>query len=215
VELVYDFQHLKFCTGNLELSKWTIIYSDFQHQYLHLKHLEKSNPDAQILLADISNDLPTIMVWRNNDRYIREWLRNNYHKILHNNIAFVEWDVLITINLPNINVCGFIGKHLQRPGINEWVWFNEIDRLGKYKTHAMGAAPFAIQFMDKEAVNTWMSNEYDDIYAKDIFCELRVPTIMNYAGIKMSEYSLPFVEWHTIKYNKNIPGIYHAIKYAI
>ena len=192
--------------NNLDKFKWTIVYSDFQHQYLHLKHLEKSNPDAQILLADISNDLPKIMVWRNNDRYIREWLRNNYHKILHNNIAFVEWDVIITTNLPNINVCGFIGKHLQKPGVNEWLWFNEIHSLGKYKTHAMGAAPFAIQFMDKQ---------YDDIYAQDIFCELRLPTIMNYAGIKMSEYLLPFVEWYNIKYNKHIPGIYHAVKYAI
>lgn len=192
--------------------KWTVIYTDFQHKYLHLKHLEQSNPDAQILLSDISNDHPKIIVWRNNDRYIREWLRENHHKIIHNNVAFIEWDVVVSTKLPDTNIDGFVGRNLQILGTNEWLWFNEIDRLGKYKDYAMGAAPFAVQFMDKKCVDIWMSEEYDDIFSQDIFCELRLPTVMNHAGVKMSEHLLPYVEWHPMQYNKNIPGIYHAIK---
>lgn len=195
--------------------QWTIIYVDFQHRYLHLNHIQKSNPDAQIILCDISNDISKIIAWRNNDRFIRDWLKKNKNKIIHNNIAIVEWDVLITSALPNILVDGFVGRNLQKPGINKWLWFKEIDRLGKYKNYATGAAPFAIQFFNKNAIDVWTSEEFNDIFLEDIFCELRLPTIMNYANINISEHLLPYVEWYPAKYNKDVPGIYHAIKYKI
>jgi len=194
--------------------QWTIIYVDFQHQYLHLKHLQKSNPDAQIILADISSNIEKIIAWRNNDRLIRNWLKNNKSQIIHHNIAILEWDVLVSSPLPNIKINGFVGRNLQKPNINKWLWFKEIDRLGKYKNYAMGAAPFAIQFFDKNSIEAWTSDEFDSISSQDIFCELRLPTIMNYAGIAMSEHLLPNVEWYNIQHKK-IPGIYHAIKYDI
>jgi len=196
-------------------NKWTIVYVDFQDQYIHLDHLKKSNPDAQILLCDISNDLPKVFVWRNNDKFIREWFRSNLDKIQHNNIAILEWDVVVTIPLPDIAVNGFVGRNLQRLNINQWVWFNEINRLGRYKPYAMGSAPFCVQFMDRQCINRWVDQEFDDIYSEDIFCELRLPTILNYANVNMSEYSMPYVEWHVMEYYKDIPGIYHAIKHKV
>lgn len=95
------------------INNWTVIYCDHNNQFIHLDHIKKSNPNAQILLADISDDYNYNKgdCWRNWDFLLREWLRDHICEIDNNNVAVLEWDVLITKELPNITITGLIGKH--------------------------------------------------------------------------------------------------------
>jgi hypothetical protein len=93
------------------MNKWTIIYCYF-NQPIHEKYLKDSNPDSDIILADISNNLPKKYAWRNTDKLVRQWLQKNIDKIHTNNIAIIEWDVLITKKLPDLNIDGIYCKYI-------------------------------------------------------------------------------------------------------
>lgn len=197
-----------------EISNWTIIYTDHTKDYIHLDHLQKSNPDAQILCADIFFGITEKKyAWRNGDKTVRMWLQNNIGKIISNNIALFEWDVLVSTKLPDIDINGLYAKNVRKPDTDpNWPWFKEIESLGSYKNYAIGVAPLGVLFMDKQCINTIIDPEFDDIYSKDIFSELRLPTILNSRNIPISKYDFPDVVWTPTTYDKNKPGIYHAIK---
>jgi hypothetical protein len=192
--------------------KWTIIYSDHNNKFIHLDYLTRSNPDSQILLADISNNYDPKFCWRNGDFLIRQWLQKYIDIVHHNNIALLEWDVLVSQTLPSIQVDGLIGKNVKYRDKNpKWPWFKEIDRLDNYSQYSIGVAPLGVLFLNKECLEILLDSEFDDLYQKDIFSELRLPTILNSRNIKISSYFLPDVEWYQMPVKTN-PGIYHSVK---
>lgn len=192
--------------------KWSIIYTDHQNKFIHLDHLTKSNPTAQILLANIENKLNPKFAWRNSDSLYRLWLKNNINKIKYNNIAILEWDVLVSKTLPNICVEGLIVKQINNPRINpKWYWFKQLNSLEKYSKYAMGITPLAVMFMNKQCIDILLDKEFDTLYDKDIFCELRLPTILNSKNIKIIKYPLPDVDWNDTVFTLK-PSIYHPIK---
>lgn len=191
---------------------WTIIYSDHNKEFIHLEHLKNSNPNAQILLANIANKYDHKYAWRNNDSILRQWIKNNISIIKHNNIALLEWDVLVTQKLPDIQIDGLMGKYVRTISSDpSWPWFKESRRLDMYKKHAIGVAPFGVLFMNKKCLDVIIDPEFDAIYNKDIFCELRFPTAINSKNINISTYHLPDVEWYSMSVKKQ-PGIYHCVK---
>lgn len=189
---------------------WTIIYTDHNREFIHLDHLKKSNPDAQILLADTSNNFNKNFAWRNGDLLYRTWLQNNYDKLYYNNIAILEWDVLVSQKLPDIKINGILGKHIISPN-KKWFWFKEKKRLKEYEKYSVGLSPLGVLFMCKNCVQQIVDQKFDIIYQQDIFSELRLPTILNSKNIQISSYSLPNVSWKSVKY-KTLPSIYHPIK---
>lgn len=195
-------------------NKWTIIY--FYHDKpIHYHHLIKSNPNANILLGDISNNYNKHYCWRNCDNLFRKWIKNNLDQISTNNIAILEWDVLVSCKLPDININGLFGKDVITRDQN-WVWFRDCYKLSKYKNYAIGLSPLAVLFMDKITLTTWTSDEFDAIYTKDIFSELRLPTLLNSKNISINSFPMNNVDWRNIiKYNSSIPDIYHPIKYHV
>lgn len=199
----------------LDKYKWTILYTDYQKEFIHLKHIINSNPYAQIITVNTSHNLRSHYAWRNCDSLVRQYLKSHISDILYNNIAIFSWDVLITQELPRICVDGLMATNvfnqIQRP---RWPWFREISKLGKYKASAFAAAPFCVYFMNKNAINVWLDPQFDHLYEQDIFSELRFPTILNSQNISINKYDFPYVHWNKTHLTKN-PGIYHPIKYNV
>lgn len=69
-----------------------------------------------------------------------------------------------------------------------------------------------IHFINKSSIEILLNNKFDQIYKKNIFCEIRLPTVLNSQNISITEYDMPYV-WH-VPINCEI-GIdfYHPIKY--
>lgn len=198
-----------------DYSEWTVVYNDHSNSYIHLDAIKNSNPTAQILLGDLSSNLSKHYCWRNSDNLIRNWLRNNISQIKNNKVAILEWDVLVTQKLPDIKLVGAMGKHIHKPTKNNgWKWFKEINKLEEYKKYAIGIAPLGILFIDRGSILSLIDSKFDDIFNKNIFCELRLPTILNSLDINISQYPMPNVQWHPVKYT-NQKSIYHAIKKRI
>lgn len=196
---------------------WDVICT-YHNKLIHLKHLEKSNPKANILLADISKynaNFDTKYCWRNSDIFIRRWIRDNRKNIQSDNIAIIEWDVLMSSPLPDIKINGLMAKDVQHPNSDrEWFWFKEIYRLKSIKKYAIGISPLAVIFMDQLSIDTWINKEFDDLCNSDIFSELRLPSLLNSKNIPISIYKMDSVEWNKIDYSDK-PDIYHPIKKEI
>lgn len=198
----------------LDKYKWTILYTDHQKQFIHYKHLIKSNPDAHIITVDISNNFPRDYIWRNSDKLVRLWLKENRSSIITNNIAILDWDVLITQQLPNIYISGLQATNVHSITNTKWIWFKDKHKLGEYIDYAIGVSPLAVLFMSIECVDILLDHEFDHLYDHDINSELRIPTILNSRGISITKYSMPYVHWKKTHLTKN-PGIYHPIKYNV
>lgn len=200
----------------LDKFKWTIVYTDYRNRFIHYDHIKNSNPEADIIKADIFYGIDDRQyAWRNADKLVRNWLRDNIERIQTNNIAILEWDVFVNQELPNISVSGLFCKEHKIYGVHEWNWFKEIFQLGEYKTYAAGIVPLGVMFADQKCVQTIISPEFDDLYEKDIFCELRIGTILRSKNIEVTEYSMPNVFWDGYYQPINQKSIYHPMKLAV
>lgn len=197
-------------------SMWDIIYT-FHNKPIHLEHLQNSNPNANIFLCDISeyNEyLDPIYCWGNSDIFIRNWLRSNRSKITNKNIAIIEWDVLVTMELPAISIDGLYCKNIQYPSNSNWYWFNQSKLLRKYEPYRIGITPFAVLFMDQKCIDVLLDNEFDPIFSCNLFCELRLPTVLNSKNINITRYPMPHI--FATQHQHNITsGIYHPIKFPV
>lgn len=198
-------------------NKWTIIYT-FHNECLHFDHLQKSNPDAECLKSDISNNFSSDFAWRNSDGLIRNWLKNNIDSIKTNNVAILEWDTLITKQLPNMLIDGVFGKFV-RPykDYSHWYWFRDKWKLDHLEPYACGLLSFGFLMLNKEAIKIWISADFDFLYEKDIGCELRLGTIFKYSNIKMNEMQFPNIMEGQKKITVDLkrPDYYHPVKYCI
>jgi len=204
--------------------KWSIIAcSNHKNEYLHINALEKSNPDAQIIRMDFTNQHknPGLEC----DAVIREWFRSDlsvFDKIQYNNIAFVEYDVLITTSLPNINLENeLVGPAiLNRKKHPEWFNWKFLPNMLEFQHSAViGLATFSVYFMSKNCLDIWLDEKYDPLYEQSVCCELRFPTILYNNGVSIKTHeSLKNVIYlpspKSIEFDSSIEGIYHPVKYS-
>lgn len=186
----------------------------------HLKWLRLSNPDAIIHII-IAKDLQPLENWRNCDRILRDWWKQNKSKISTSLVCVVEYDVLITKKLPhlldNSDLCG--NTLMSYVNESRWDWFRERDRLNlKADNEAVGLVPFAFLCMKRDVLDDICSNKWDSVYEKDIFCELRFPSIVRNSGYNISSYNLDTIHFCNINTNNvnfEIPGYFHSVKRAL
>jgi hypothetical protein len=199
------------------MKKWTVIYTDHKNEFIHYEHIKKYNPNAKTFLVDISNNFRPHVAWANSDIFIREWFKNNLSKIDSNsNIALLEWDVLVTKPLPNINFFGLLGKDILFPNENKnWPHWKQNRFLDKYEKYAAGIVPFGFILMDYNTLIAWLDERFDFLYKKNIQNELRLGTILNSQNIKMSQWFLPNVSWNIQPSDFSKPDIYHPVKHKI
>lgn len=196
---------------------WTVIYTSFK-EYIHYEHLKKYNPNAQIMLCDISHNLPRDYAWRNSDSMIRNWLKLNFDKIEHDRIMLIEWDVFINRPLPDIQFQGVMAKVVITPQTERtWVWFRETERLGTLKQFASGIVPLAFLVLDKQSCKTLIDPKFDAIFSQDIFCELRTSSVLRSENIPITQMSfpIPYVSLNKNFANLDEPNFYHPVKEKI
>ena len=214
-------------------TKWTILYySPFEH--LHAEHIRASNPEAQLILLDSRNSLPPALAWRSCDRMLRDALKSTYNSILHDNVFLIEWDVLVSVRLPDISVRGAQVSVVPTPEEHpDWMWWPEFDLLPPMlQIEKRGAVPFGILAMDKQSLWKLLDPSLDGIFEQDIIAEIRFPAVCALCGINLSELDPSFfpterilrsmTEQEVAEYNARFdktfltqPGVYHPVKYPV
>jgi hypothetical protein len=260
-------------------NKWTIIYyclDQERYGHIHKEVLKKSNPDANLLFADLSdynlpkpysnitskaaNDSDNKRTYEGNafqqaahnkyrkhvvwfqDKMIRDWLKNNFHKINTNNIAFAEWDVLISGKLPTIKIenefiCKRIfspegGDHWSYGKLNKWEQYKrfkeELDQASnksKIKFKPTAIAPFSMFFCSVSFLKNLINPRFDCIFNEyNIFSELRIGTVAATCGVKFKTVEMPnneaagrksverLTNLESLKQINGFEGIYHPVK---
>lgn len=202
---------------------WTILYTHHGRP-IHLEHIQKYNPNAQIISINWIEQKyrqefdQKQYAWRNCDKQIRLWLKDNIDVIKHNNVAILEWDVLLTKELPNLHIDKFYANLIKTPNIHgsNWSWFAENNKLKTIEPFSVGVVPLCVLYCSNSHLQKWLSAEYDWLYHEDIFCELRLGSIINHIGIQLTELRIGTIQSKPINLDKiKIGGIYHKVKQQV
>jgi hypothetical protein len=173
-------------------------------------------------LQDSSKDKLTHNVVRNNDKFLRDWIKDNYHTITTNNVAFFEWDVLLNKQLPDINIRNITSWRARKlSNAKRWPWLKELLEHGKNVNTAI--SPFAGLYLSKNFIKQMISSKYDYLYELDIFCEVRLSILAHLIEAKPKADREIFNQNHPLKkpeflklQYKNIDevptGCFHPIK---
>ena len=181
----------------------------------HLETFKKNNPKIPI---EIYNSVPNPIGnkgWRNCDRNIKDWWHETGKTTDFEFVTFMEWDVYFNEKLEKIfpgEEDFIIKNHIERG--SGWHWFNETIRLpGKYFPYITGGGPLCLLRISKKCLQKIFSTKSVDIlYGKDIFCELRLPTLISSEGFKITEAdTIPYVDWRYTPEPKG-KGVWHPIK---
>lgn len=202
----------------------TVFLSVYGNGFPHLEHFIGSNPNRTFDLWECPPE-DTVdkkyTAWRNCDRNIRNYYKEIGQYSEHTDFLFLEWDVLVNVDLfekfDKTPVNGVEGKYILPYKTNkDWHWFQEIDRFpSKFEGCFVGVVPLGVIRMSKNLLNEIIKPEYDSLYDKDIFCELRTPTLANYLGYSiLGNDSLEMVHWKPVDYDGGM-DIYHSIKESL
>ena len=174
----------------------------------HMEELRLSNPSARVHVVNTDEGAPSRHEWRNNDARVRAWWHANRSAVHGTRVAWLDWDALVTAPLPDIHPAGLTGREIKGEG---WRWWGERQFLPEYPQHWIGVVPLGVTFWNAAALDALADPRYDEAYARDVFCELRTPTICRHAGFPVEIVDLPGVRWHAVTPGEEA-GIYHAVK---
>lgn len=189
----------------------------------HLAELVASNPDLAVSVC-MSPDAETAEdaknAWRNCDRNIRGWWREFGAGVAADQVLFLEYDVRVTVDLTKairrmpagFGMSGAAVKGQAMHG-HAWPLFAEAVRLPReVRALACGIAPLAVVLVSRSALDALADERWDAAFAEDVFCELRMPTLVRASGFRIMEQALPNVLCGRFSGSMEQPGIYHAIK---
>jgi hypothetical protein len=199
---------------------------------VHLASLCKSNPTAAIVpVTDSVPDLlpcsidvsqfPSSWVkahkWRSIDTTLYRWFENRTLNADH--YLILEYDCLCTVDLKQhyaevmkADVAGV--DFFKRNDNPRWKWFmqNELNKIPeKDRIYAAGVVPLTCTMFSHDALEKIVSNAY----RHDVFCELRLGTIINKLGLKferMPSLKRSTICWHSYSWQANRSGLFHSIK---
>lgn len=186
----------------------------------HIEALRKTNPGKNIHVncgRNASEPFEKLSFWRNCDREIRNWWKKNRDKVVANHVVFIEGDVLVNYDLEDLvsPYVDLVGKDIRYyPNDLNWDWWIDRTKLpNRLLSSLTGIAPLAVLVFSRRALDEIVSEKWDEVYAGDIFCELRTPTIVKSAGLKIDTHvALEGLRWDVMKHPGNKPGIWHAVK---
>jgi hypothetical protein len=183
----------------------------------HLANVQRDNPIVHVHHGkDGVTDAERIQLWRNCDRAIRDWWRANRHQVHADHVAFVEWDVVVNLDLRRCIVpgAGLVGATVEHPAVSPWSWWSEIERLPTdLRRNAASLRPLGVVIASRECLDAIAAPEWDDAFALDIFCELRLPTVVKACGFRlMASSHLANVRHFPIPHPGDKPGVWHQVK---
>ena len=158
--------------------------------------------------------------WRNCDRNIRVWWRDHRGQVTTESVLFLEYDVLVNVPLlpvvpsmtPGVGIAGAAVLTAVADGRKYWP-FRETNRLPvAIRSHAIGIAPLAFLQISRHALDRLIDQCYDQAFAADIFCELRLPTVIRHAGYQVAALDLPEVGVKPLQPGPGERGIFHPVK---
>ncbi len=199
--------------GTLEI----VVMGHASAGFPHLAALRAANPGTPVHTSagEDGEEDRRVEAWRNCDRHIRAWWLANRHNVNSSHVAFVEWDVLANSPLdPLVDPdAGLLGRDLKEPG-DPWAWWGELARLpASLALHACGIAPLAVLVARRDCLDAIAAPEWDDLFAADIFCEVRLPTLARACGFAVRGSSaLPGTGVTPIPHPGSLPGIWHPVK---
>lgn len=205
----------------------------------HLNELIAHNNDADVyVISDTRASMEgrcDSFKWKNCDVLLREWWINNREKIKTEKILVMEYDVLVTTKITDsmftdgVRVLGnfdlFTGFD---PNVSwhdaPWWWSKDGDKLSVELKSSAASCPVTTLFYNRYALDFLILKTWDEVFSKDIICEIRLPTILNF-------HKVPLYKWDVndgFKRNNNLdiapeeeaferiknnqPGIYHPVK---
>ena len=193
-----------------------------RHGLPHDAALRATNPGLTVhasIVAQGETQAAYVAAWRNCDRNIREWWRRSRESVAAGSVLFCEYDVLCNVDLramirpldPGVGIAG--AKVMSRIRDRRSFWpFREIDRLpSAMHAKAIAIAPLAVLLISRAALDAILCETFDETFGGDIFCEMRLPTVIRNAGFDVAEMELPNVGVTPLSVTDK-PGIYHPVK---
>ena len=186
----------------------------------HAEALQAANPGLRThaCFSPQGEGEELIQRWRNCDRNIRAWWDENRGLVESDQVVFFEYDVFCNVDLRDRlpvlgGPFGLAGPRIVS-GLTEarnfWP-FEDAPRLPRaMQALVCATAPLAVALLTRAALDAICSAEYDAIFAEDIFCEVRLPTVVRNAGFKVVAMDLPQVDCRPKP--PTFPGIWHPVK---
>ena len=161
--------------------------------------------------------------WRNCDRNIRAWWRANGAAVAKDEVIFLEYDVFCNMGLSAVlpplarGVGAAGGRIMTAVADRRTFWpFCEIHRLPLHlRSFAIGIAPLAFLQISRAALDDLCDPEYDAVFALDLFCELRLPTVIRRCGYNIMPLPLPGVGVRALHPRPEDRGIFHPVKHPV
>ncbi len=201
--------------GNLEFAGCSALVVTYGNKGTPwMEHLRRSHPEMEIHVACDGRVGKSADLWRSCDRFLRDWWKENGGRVSGSHLWLLEHDVLVTTELPDCSeVRGMGGQHVKHAENRDWMWLGEADRLPEGML-PHGMAPLGVTVYHRQALDALIDPAWDALFAADVFCELRLPSVIAHCGFPLVELPLPEVRAGSITPDRNVPGIYHAVKGA-
>jgi hypothetical protein len=190
----------------------------------HLGALLAANPGMSIhvcMSEDGQGAEDRTQRWRNCDRNIRRWWRESRETVTTDAVLFLEYDVFCDVDISRMAddfmpPFGILGARIISglTGIRKFWPFAEIPRLPReMQALACATAPLAVLLISRPALDAILRPEYDPVFADDIFCETRLPTVIRHAGFMAGSMHLPQVGCTPCE--PTFPGVWHPVKTSV
>jgi hypothetical protein len=180
------------------------------HQVKDVNSGSKLDISETALKSTKKNKLKRFMIL-NHDKYLRDWLKDNFRKITTNNVAFFEWDVLLNKELPPINIDSLHVKFITNRGKRPWYWMKHVDRIDK--NISTGVAPFGTFYANKYFVEQMIDAKYDYLYDQSLFCEARLRVLAELTQTKIVEEKK--IHLRALEGEEVPAGCFHPVKSKI
>jgi hypothetical protein len=162
----------------------------------HAAALQAANPGAGIH----PNPLPDLAgterktAWRNSDRAVRTWWSTHSATVATGHVLFLEGDVYANCDLAALldgpwTDADLVAANLKFQVAHRRAWpaFAELDRLPeRMRADGCGIEPLAVLLMSRRGLDLICQPEFDEVFAADVFCELRLPTVLRHAGGRLA-----------------------------
>jgi hypothetical protein len=201
--------------GNIE-----VVWMTYNNKNIFIDEFLKSNKDVKFWIHNHTTEERYAKRWghdwRNCDRNVRCWWKNNREKCSSTYVLFLEYDVLVTASIYNFFNVPFRGIMTRftrftdkNPG---WWWFRERNKLVDHLSKFAGCDPFGVACFHRDALDEIIKSEYDILYDSDIFCELRTPSILINSNFDIESNSkLVNVLVEPVEYTLD-EGIFHQVR---
>lgn len=153
--------------------------------------------------------------WRNNDRQLRDWFKVYGSVVSASHLLWMEWDVYCNTRIKlvakdNEIVCAGVKTFRDR-----WMWLRETKRLLPEMRDPYGIVPLGFCFFPIQFLKDICDPRFDDLFNRDVFCELRMGSLVKKLRYNFKIMKLPNVKYLPLKLPLNGTGVFHPVKEKI